>query len=433
MATKTKKKTKSKKSSEDLENELEEELEEEFNFEEFDSESLEGNWVKIKDQGKTVYGKVVEHDTESGVVGVETKTDILEGHAKDVEVIEEDDVPKKWRFEEEEEEEEESEEAEEEEEEEEEEEAEEEEEEPEEIVAPEQRMLSVDSIKIPKTKPRDVDVDSVRYKIMKRDMKSKRGQRDPIRVKSFNNPLLVDGLRRLTIAKELGWEEIRVEEDPQVEDTSDRLWYGLLDNEAREAMGLMDLARTFRRLVKGGKYTQKKIARGLGMSESEVSKTLALVKLPKRTREIAEKSDYSHSVFLELTGAPKEVQTEITGHMEKGENVTLSDVRTLKKKAKKEKGETKPRSKPSSDKPSGGVTYKRLAPSDLGDYIAATVKGEELVLQFTLPWKRKTFKGIKIMSELKGLFDEAFASEDTSIDSFAALERALSAAKRELS
>lgn len=469
--TTTKKATtkKAKDPVDELEEGLDEDLQNEFDFDEAEGEdeSMTGKWVKFKDGGKTAYGLVVEHEDDK--LSIETVDEMVDGKSSDATVVDRDDVPANFLFDEEDEEsdsedavsedaEEEEDETEAEEEAEEEdsedeeeaeaEEAEEEDSEDEEEApvandsdpeAPVQKYLPISKIKIPKSKPRSYDPEnpSKKYRTVKADIK-RRGQREAIKIRSFTNPELVEGLKRLTIMTELGFENILCQEDDQVEDAQDRLFNGLLDNEMREGMALLDLGRTFATLVKGGKYTQKKIARGLGMSESEVSKIMALVKLPKTTREVmaeaaGEDSDYSKGVFLELTSAPKAVQKQVTEHMEKGEKVTVADVRTLKKAAAKaEKGDKPARAKPE-DKGSKGITYKRLSSADTGKAIKATVRGEELELTLSIPWKRKTFKGFELIEQVKLLFDEAFSDEETSVESFAALAKALTAAKSELS
>jgi len=312
--------------------------------------------------------------------------------------------------------------------------------------ARERRMIEVGKVKVSRDKPRDVDKESPRYKRILADIK-KRGQRHPIDVESFSKPTLIDGLRRLSIAEDLGWTHIECQEDEKVEDADDRLFHGLMDNEAREEMSWVDIGRTTAKLVNGGKYSQRKIARSLGLSESQLSKMVSAVSkkgLPKKLLSIAENgsvdpgdekhSNYSMSVFLELPTASKKVQDQVYELMSDGKPCSLQDLRNLKKADKKERqaaGEDVGEDRPSSSSGASSSTYQAVK---VGDWIEFKVVQDEVVVKVTLDWPKKTFRGFDPVQEIKEALEVAYGDENKadSIDSDKALGTALSRAKKEL-
>ena len=313
--------------------------------------------------------------------------------------------------------------------------------------ATERRMIPVAKVKVPKDKPREADKDSPRYKTMLADVK-KRGQQDAIKVQSFSNPILIGGLHRLTIAKELGWEFIECQEDASVEDADDRLYVGLMDNEARKAMTWIELGRTLATLTTGGKYSARKLSRALGLNESQVSRMVSAVGkkgLPKKFYDFAEdkatddrdenKATYAMSVFLELPTCEKKVQDRVYDLMKEGKACTLQDLRNIKKedkKARKEAGEDVGEDKPSTSTGEQGSTYRSLTSQDIGDWIKMKVTGDEVVIQFTVEWPKKTFRNFEPVDELKEALNIAYGDGDTAIDSVEALQKALGRLKKEL-
>jgi len=436
---KTKKaKAKAKKTDpiEDLEAEIDADLGNEFEFEDGDSDessSLMGQTVTFEnDDGKTITGKVVEEDgndlvveddeafweTTRKIVEVEKKTpakkpakgeETPKAPAKEKKTegkaakkatrdpaakTEKKDEPKDGRP---------------------------------------RRMLALDAIKVPKSMARDVDKDGTKYKQMLADFK-KRKQRDSIKVQTFGNPILVDGLHRLRIAEDLKWKEIECQEDDQVEDADSRLWNGLLDNETRKAMHWTELAATFARLLKSEEYTQRKIARALGISGSDVSKMVSALGLPKKilqiARDQAHNGVYSKSVFLELATAEKKALKEATTIMEESKPLTVTDVKNLKKLDKKD-GKPEKRGGRRGDG-AQSATRRSLSHSDIGDWLTIVVHTDHVEFKAHIEWENKTFRNFDPIKEIKELIEFAYQDKDLSIDSLKALQKALNAAKAEL-
>lgn len=313
--------------------------------------------------------------------------------------------------------------------------------------ARERRMLPVAKIKVPKTRPRTVDKEGARYKIMLADMK-KRGQDNAITVQSFKKAVLIGGEHRLEIARDLGWEYIECQEATGSEDADDRLYLGLMDNEARKSMTWMELGRTFANLTTGGKYSARKLSRALGLNESQVSRMISAVGkkgLPKKFYEYAEASsdgageekkvEYSMTVFLELPTCEKTVQDRVYDLMKEGKACTSQDLRNLKKedkKARKAAGEDVGEDSPSNSAGEQGSTYRSLTPQDIGDWLKMKVTKDEVVIQFTMEWPNKTFRNFDPLYELKEALDTVYADAETSIDSIEALQKALGRLKKEL-
>lgn len=450
---------------EDIEKSIEEDLGKDFDFEESDEKKVDDNLVgktvtfeTTNEDGKTikVTGKVTEHDAEGNLV-VEDEEAFWEAEADDVEVQDEEkpkgkgktapatkgkkaaktdddygDLADETADETAEEE------------------VEEEEVEEEEAGATEAssgttKLIPLVDIKIPKKKPRAVNKESKKYKVILADMK-KRKQRDPIRVQSFAKPVLVNGLRRLSAAEELGWTEILCIEDEGVSTIDDRLWNGLMDNEAREDMRWTELAKTFAELTVAGERTSRSISRALGISESEISKMIAAVGkggLAKGLIEIADHEDcaYSKTVFLELVGTDKKVQNAALKVMQEGGALTIQDVRNLKKGAKKdakeeegeEHEEEKRGGKKKDDETSGGATYRNLPKSDTGSFLKVTVHDNGTVeIKATIEWAKKTYRSFDPVEEIKGLFDLSYADDECRLSSDAELIKALNAARSEI-
>lgn len=307
------------------------------------------------------------------------------------------------------------------------------------------RILVIDEIKIPADKPREF-VEDEEFARFVADIKDA-GLRDEIEVSDFDKPILIEGLRRINAYRKLGRTEIpAVVPMKKLEDKDDRLWEGLMANQHRKPMSWIELAKAWAKLVKGGRYTQRKIAKAYGVSDAEVSRAIAALKLPKPILEIAaEKSDtYSPTVFQELAQAPEKVQAEALAAMKADKGVTVADVRALRKEvAQEEKAAAKASGKAAEEKPAApakkkaaepasSYTYRDLSSEDTGDKIRLRVHRDHLEIRLRLDWTNKTFKNLELVKAIKGIFDENFQDPETRVKSFAELEKALTAAKSEL-
>jgi len=471
MATATKKKTSKKKASKkkaskkkpvakkkaskpddddplaELEREIEDDLESEFDFDEGDASdddggdgSLLGKTVTfVNDDDETIVGKVMEQDGKEIVV--EDDENLWEANVGDVEIVEEEEeeeTPKKAskkktsskktkatkpvsK----------------------------DEDSADEDSGPEIRLIEIDKIKIPKIKARDHDPDDEDWKRIVADIK-RRGLRLPIEVDAFTKPTLTDGLGRVEAFKALGRDTIPCIIGDAGETQDDRLWNSVLANEMRREMHWIDLSKSFARLSKNGEYSQRKISRAFGMGESDVSRMINALQLPKGLLEIARKGvakgkntvTYSPSVFYELVKADDATRKEILKLMKAGEPVTVNDVRGKKTKGKKkaeqeakDKGEAPPKEKRGGkrDPKKTASTYRALSSSETGDYLKVVVHNDHVEVRAHIEWTKKTFRNMELIEEIGELFEIIFADEEIEgIDSMEALAKAMTAVKAEL-
>lgn len=311
------------------------------------------------------------------------------------------------------------------------------------------RRIPIDSIAIPKAKPREF-YESAKYALMLREAKARKKaklwpQRMPIEVDSWEKPTLVEGLRRIMMMKAVGETHIDAMLDEGIGDSYDRVYAGLRANVNRDDMHWHDLAQCFAYLVKSEKYTQATLAKDFGLDEGTVSRMIAALKLPKEVLEHAKDAGedkevkYSPAVFLGLAGAPPAALKEAAATMKTGGVLTLSDVRSLRKEAGKTKPPQKGGEKPTGRKPgrtgatgSKGLRHVDLSGKETGPNIRVRVQPTEVTFTISIGWENKTFRGFDPLKAIKAAFDEAFKSEATSLDSFDGLVKAMTAAKGEL-
>lgn len=100
---------------------------------------------------------------------------------------------------------------------------------------------------------------------------------------------LVYGHRRLTAVTDLGWKEI----DAIVDDLTDEqvLKHGLAENIARNDLEPVDEGKAYQRLIDEFEWSQRKIARELGVSKDRVDKMISLLLLPKETQTLVASGD----------------------------------------------------------------------------------------------------------------------------------------------
>lgn len=444
-------KKKAKDPVDELSDEIDEQLSEEFEFDD-GAESLLNKTVRFKDDdGEELEGVVSKILDKTDEVTVETEDAFYDVKRELVTVVSEgDEEPEEEEEPDEDEEEEESDEDESDEDDDEEEEDEEEDgDEEEDDEAPEEALIAIADIKHPKTRTRGIDKESAKYKLIKADIK-KNGQDKAIKVTDFDKPVLVSGLRRLTAMEELGHEYIRARLST-ASNEDERIFEDLRDNELRENMHWLDLARSFAKLLAGKTYTPRVISRTFGYTESKISRMVGALKLPKDVISKARSDKYSQGVFLELVAAKekaKPVLKEVQDAMSNDQHVTMQDVRALIKehKAKTGKKKTAKKNDPSSgepnEEPSGSnnapapsrsLTYSDLESTALGDNIRIRVHRKHLTVKMEIDWEKAKFSRFDLVKEIEALLDKAFSDDETSIGSKAALTKALNAAKAEIS
>jgi len=438
----SKKKTSKKSATDDLEAEIEADLAEEFDFKEpkkgkaaakgkaVAKGSLVGKTVTfINDDKKEITGKVTEQDGDNLVVENDAAfweclvEDLVDQTAATKSASKKKASKSKGKSK-----------------------VEEPEEEEEEASA--MREIDISKIKVPKVKAREHNPESEKWKRMCADIKRRKRIRVPLEVTSFDAPVLTDGNRRLEAAKALGWDTVPCIEYDAGGTTDDQLWNALLSNEMREEMHWTQLATAFAKLIKGGEYTQGKIARAFGISQSDVSRMVSGLKLPKAILAQAQAqagggsgnekgTTYSDGVYYELAAAEKPIQKWAQEIMAEGGKLTQDDLRQKKKTAKADKeakGEkVDGRGSKKGDGGTSTPTRASLSSKDVGDYLKVSVLGEHIEIKAHIPWKKASMKGFNPVEEIKELFACVFADEEVVLDSFPALAKAIQDAKKGLS
>lgn len=135
-------------------------------------------------------------------------------------------------------------------------------------------------------------------------------------VDSDGDVVLIDGHRRLHVCEKLGWNTLRVEMRPVPENEQVLYLASRAANVERAEQTPLDDALVWRRLLDRKVFpSQVVLAKTLGISESEVSRTLALAELPGRIAQaLAEQSELLN---LKMLNALREF------FMSQGEEKTL--------------------------------------------------------------------------------------------------------------
>lgn len=330
--------------------------------------------------------------------------------------------------------------------------------------ARERRVVPIDSIVIPKALARGLDKGTDQeWAALVSSLKKRQDKPVVCGGKTgWSKLVLVNGLRRYTGLKEAGATTIEVELDERIESDADRIFYGILDNEQAKPMSFLDLGKAFVALVKDGTYSPATIAKRRGITERDVQRYIAVAsKLPEEILAAAMErpADLSFGALAEVAEgvakgddpdakAGRKVLEQVKAAVAEKRPVTISAVRDLKAQAKRELKKADKPSKTDGDEGGAGtsteppassrsgskggssITHADLSKGEIGDQIRVRVKADQVELHLSLPWNRKTFKGLDLLKEIGDLFDAAFAREgDEAIQSFEALAARLTDAK----
>lgn len=148
------------------------------------------------------------------------------------------------------------------------------------------------------------------------------GQLQPIRVRwdeGQGRYLVIAGERRWRAASALKWDSIQcVVADPATGERGTRIAQ-LVENCLRVDLSRMERAKAFRALMDAKGISAVELSEELSISESTISKDLALLDLPEPVREKVEQGAVSPSVAYEIRALPEAVQVELAGKAERGE------------------------------------------------------------------------------------------------------------------
>ena len=106
---------------------------------------------------------------------------------------------------------------------------------------------------------------------------------------------LVAGERRLRAAKKAGLENI-----PTILTKGNPVEISIIENLQRENLKPVEEAEALARMMKEYKYTQKKLAKAIGKSQSTISETLSLNRLPEEIKEEYRRADIPRRLLVEI-------------------------------------------------------------------------------------------------------------------------------------
>ncbi len=106
---------------------------------------------------------------------------------------------------------------------------------------------------------------------------------------------LVAGERRLRAAKKAGLENI-----PTILTKGNPVEISIIENLQRENLKPVEEAEALARMMKEYKYTQEKLAKAIGKSQSTISETLSLNRLPEEIKEEYRRADIPRRLLVEI-------------------------------------------------------------------------------------------------------------------------------------
>jgi ParB family chromosome partitioning protein len=155
------------------------------------------------------------------------------------------------------------------------------------------------------------------------------GQLQPIVVRPGRAPgrfMIVAGARRWTAAMAAGHATIQAIVLDAPVDRPRALELQLVENLLREDLNPIDQAEAFHRLMDGRRWSAARLARALHLSESRVSRALALLALPDEVRVEVAAGRVAPSVALELGRVPDPARRGLLTARAAAEGLTRAQV-----------------------------------------------------------------------------------------------------------
>jgi ParB family chromosome partitioning protein len=175
---------------------------------------------------------------------------------------------------------------------------------------PNLKFILVDAVKIPDFLPTRTLISNERLSEI-RDSIKKHGLKYPIKVRRAGSDYqLIDGYLRLKSVQQLGWKGILAE----IKEASDEqvITESIITNKHRIEEDPITIAKKMDILVNAFGYTQEKLAEELGATQSWVSNTLRLLKLPTEIQHYFAVNNVSfHHGLLLLTLENPDLQVQL--------------------------------------------------------------------------------------------------------------------------
>jgi ParB/RepB/Spo0J family partition protein len=124
----------------------------------------------------------------------------------------------------------------------------------------------------------------------------------PIRVHIVDGkPVIIDGARRCMSAIRLDWDEVPIVIDSKVLNEAETIQRQLIANCQHEHLNVVERAMGIFELKELTKWSSSVLADQIGLTDSEITKSLAILTLPKESLEMVRQGAIAASCAYELT------------------------------------------------------------------------------------------------------------------------------------
>lgn len=147
--------------------------------------------------------------------------------------------------------------------------------------------------------------------------------------------LLVAGERRLRAAKQLGWEEIKAVVAKI--DKKNLRELALIENIQRADLNPIELANSYRELIKEHGITQEELANLVKKSRTQITNTMRLLNLDEHTKELISSGKISQGHAKIIAGLDKQDEKTIVASV-LGQKLSVRETENLAKKLKDKSG-----------------------------------------------------------------------------------------------
>ena len=175
-----------------------------------------------------------------------------------------------------------------------------------------------------------------------------RGQFSPILVRWSDRHkkwVIIAGERRWRATRLAGLTTISCHCRVDAYSDSEVLEQQLIENCLREDLSPVEEARAFRRLVQLNNWTGKQVAESLRVSPTQVSRALALLKLPDDLLQCVEKGQLSSRAAYELTRLPTPEAQRRMAHQIAQQSMTAVQASNAVRKQRGKKGQRREKKK----------------------------------------------------------------------------------------
>lgn len=215
--------------------------------------------------------------------------------------------------------------------------------------------------------------------------------------RSNSKVLLADGHRRLTAAKSVNVKEVPIIVFPESLSEADLLATQLTINGHRQSLNPMEEFEAFSRLAKLKDWSASDLAKGLAVSNAQVTRVMSLGNLTEAERALVREGKISKSSAYALSRVPAEERSALAAKAAAGE-LTRDELNT---RARKKKSKPDKKSHRVTCEAAGGTVSIR---SDLGLNLEGLV---ELLEELLRHCRKARSQGLDISTAIRVMRDRA--------------------------